>query len=73
MMVFLKHACFILKFKDFCNTCVHFQWKKTNASRHDRDTVSAAHAWFAWQAKLPTCVLRVARIHPKCVFLDTQF
>ena len=25
---------FILKVKDFCNTCVHFQWKKTNASRH---------------------------------------
>ena len=21
-----------------------------NACRHDRDTVSAAHAWFAWQA-----------------------
>ena len=40
----LKHACFILKLKDFCNTCVHFQWKKTNASRHDRDTVSVAHA-----------------------------
>ena len=30
----LKHACFILKLKDFCNTCVHFQWKKTNSSRH---------------------------------------
>ena len=30
----LKHASFILKLKDFCNTCVHFQWKKTNASRH---------------------------------------
>ena len=30
----LKHACFILKFKDFCNTCVHFQWKKTNSNRH---------------------------------------
>ena len=30
----LKHACFILKLKDFCNTCVHFQWKKTNTSRH---------------------------------------
>ena len=51
----LKHVCFILKLKDFCNTCVHFQWKKTNASRHDRDTVSAAHAWFAWQAKLRIC------------------
>ena len=25
----------------FCNTCVHFQWKKTNACRHDRDAVSA--------------------------------
>ena len=24
----LKHVCFILKLKDFCNTCVHFQWKK---------------------------------------------
>ena len=24
----LKHACFILKLKDFCNTCVHFQWRK---------------------------------------------
>ena len=24
----LKHAYFILKLKDFCNTCVHFQWKK---------------------------------------------
>ena len=46
----LKHVCFILKLKDFCNTCVHFQWKKTNACRHNRDTVSAAHAWFAWQA-----------------------
>ena len=46
----LKHACFILKLKDFCNTCVHFQWKKTNACRHNQDTVSAAHAWFAWQA-----------------------
>ena len=46
----LKHVCFILKLKDFCNTCVHFQWKTTNACRHDRDTVSAAHAWFAWQA-----------------------
>ena len=30
----LKHARFILKLKDFCNTCVHFQWKKTNSSRH---------------------------------------
>ena len=30
----LKHACFILQLKDFCNTCVHFQWKKTNPSRH---------------------------------------
>ena len=30
----LKHACFILKLKDLCNTCVHFQWKKTNSSRH---------------------------------------
>ena len=46
----LKHTCFIRKLKDFCNTCVHFQWKKTNTSRHDRDTVSTAHAWFAWQA-----------------------
>ena len=46
----LKHVCFILKLKDFCNTCVHFQWKKTNICRHDWDTVSAAHAWFAWQA-----------------------
>ena len=45
-----KHICFIIKLKDFCNTCVHFQWKKTNACWHDRDTVSAAHAWFAWQA-----------------------
>ena len=32
-MVSLKHACFILKLKEFCNTCVHFQWKKTNSSR----------------------------------------
>ena len=30
----LKLACFILTLKDFCNTCVHFQWKKTNSSRH---------------------------------------
>ena len=47
MMASLKHVCFILKLKDFCNTCAHFQWKKTNACRHDRDTVSAAHVWFA--------------------------
>ena len=31
----LKHACFILELEDFCNTCVHFQWKKTNWSRHN--------------------------------------
>ena len=31
MVSFIKHACFILKFKDFCNSCVHFQWKITNA------------------------------------------
>ena len=30
----LKHASFILKLKDLCNTCVYFQWKKTNSSRH---------------------------------------
>ena len=24
----------MLKIKDFCHTCVHFQWKKTNSSRH---------------------------------------
>ena len=24
----LKHACFILKLKDFCNTCVHFNGRK---------------------------------------------
>ena len=47
MVKLLKHVCFILKLKDFCNTCVQFQWKKTNACRHDRDTVSAAYAWFA--------------------------
>ena len=46
----LKHVCFITKLKDFCDTCVHFQWKKTNACQHDWDTASAAHAWFAWQA-----------------------
>ena len=42
MMVFIKTSLFILKLKDFCNTCVHFQWKKTNACRHDWDTISAA-------------------------------
>ena len=25
MLHLLKHVCFILKLKDFCNTCVHFQ------------------------------------------------
>ena len=44
----LKHVWFIIKLKDFCDTCVHLQWKKTNACR---DTASAdEHAWFAWQA-----------------------
>ena len=59
----LKHVCFILELKDFCNTCVHFQWKKHNACRHDRDTVSAAHAWFVWQVAIswPNCVFAVAR------------
>ena len=40
-------TCMFYTQKDFCNTCVHFQWEKTNARRHDQDTVSAAHAWFA--------------------------
>ena len=31
----------------FLNTCVHYQWKETNACQHDRDTVITAHAWFA--------------------------
>ena len=32
----LKHACFIAitKSKIFQTLCVHFQWKKTNSSRH---------------------------------------
>ena len=36
-MYLLKHACLILKVSNsriFCNTCVNFQWKKTNSSRH---------------------------------------
>ena len=38
-----------MKLKDFCDTCVHFEWKKANACQHDRDT-ACAHAQFAWQA-----------------------
>ena len=50
MMISFKTCLFYTQTQGFCNTCVHFQWKKTNACRHDRDTVSAVHAWFAWQA-----------------------
>ena len=34
MMVSFKTCMFYTQLKDFCNTCVHFQWKKTNSSRH---------------------------------------
>ena len=64
----LKHAYFILKLKDFCNTCVHFQWKKTNSSRHigilsvlrmrRRACVVCMTSTSSW----PNCVSRVARI-----------
>ena len=39
----LKHVCFIIKLKDICDTCVHFQWKETSAGQHSQDTASAAH------------------------------
>ena len=67
------HACFILKLKDFCNTCVHFQWKKTNSSRHIRILsalrmccacvvcMTSASSW-------PNCVSRVARIVHVCMY-----
>ena len=73
----LKHACFILKLKDFCNTCVHFQWKKTNASRHIGILsalrmrcacvvcMTSASSW-------PICVSRVARIKT-AVWCKTPF
>ena len=68
----LKHACFILKLKDLCNTFVHFQWKKTNASRHTGILsalrmrcacvvcMTSASSW-------PNCVSRVAIIKGNCI------
>ena len=60
----LKHLCFILKLKDFCNTCVHFEWKKTNACRHDWDTVSACACVVCMTSAIswPNCVFAVASI-----------
>ena len=40
-MVSFKTCLFIIKLKDFCDTCVHFEWKKTNTCLHDQDTACA--------------------------------
>ena len=58
----LKHACFILKLKDFCNTCVHFQWKKTNSSRHIGILSALRMVCMTSASSWPNCVSRGARI-----------
>ena len=65
---------FIHKLKDFCNTCVHFQWKKTKrlSTRSGYCQRCACAVCMTSAISWPNCVFAVARIETESYLCSLQ-